>query len=124
MIYSNSNSGTNFIDISDFPFGKNGMQFPVVSLFSGAGGLDIGLEEAGFHTAVCVEYDTDCRETLRFNRPDWKLFEDGLKTEKGKMRPRIPGDIRDISVDGTGIISSWRGSLPTIQQHRQEVGKE
>lgn len=99
MIYSNEKTETNFIDISDFPFGKNGMQFPVVSLFSGAGGLDIGLEESGFHTAVCVEYDTDCRETLRYNRPEWKLFEDGVKFEKGKMKTRIPGDIRDISVD-------------------------
>lgn len=99
MIYKNSKNEKEFIDISDFPFGKNGMQFPVVSLFSGAGGLDIGLEEAGFHTAVCVEYDIDCRETLRFNRPEWKLFEDGVKMEKGKMRTRIPGDIRDVEVD-------------------------
>lgn len=99
MTYNNKKSETNFIDISDFPFGKNGMQFPVVSLFSGAGGLDIGLEESGFHTAVCVEYDSDCRETLRYNRPEWKLFEDGVKFEKGKMSTRIPGDIRDIGVD-------------------------
>jgi len=99
MIYTNSKTETNYIDISDFPFGKNGMQFPVVSLFTGAGGLDIGLEESGFHTAVCVEYDTDCRETLRFNRPEWKLFEEGIKMEKGKMRTRIPGDIRDVGVD-------------------------
>ena len=86
MMYTNTETGTNFIDIVDFPFGKNGMEYPVVSLFSGAGGLDIGLEEAGFHTAVCVEYDIDCRETLKFNRPEWKLFDDGLKVEKGKMR--------------------------------------
>jgi DNA (cytosine-5)-methyltransferase 1 len=99
MIYTNTKSQTNYLDISDFPFGKNGMQFPVVSLFTGAGGLDIGLEESGFHTSVCVEYDTDCRETLRFNRPEWKLFEDGVKVEKGKIRTRIPGDIRDIGVD-------------------------
>lgn len=99
MIYTNTKSKTNYLDISDFPFGKNGMQFPVVSLFTGAGGLDIGLEESGFHTAVCVEYDADCRETLRFNRPEWKLFEDGVKIEKGKMRTRIPGDIRDVGVD-------------------------
>lgn len=99
MIYTNSKTQTNYIDISDFPFGKNGMQFPVVSLFSGAGGLDIGLEESGFHTAVCVEYDIDCRETLRHNRPEWKLFEEGIKIEKGKMKTRIPGDIRDISVN-------------------------
>lgn len=99
MIYKNLKTKTNYIDISDFPFGKNGMQFPVVSLFSGAGGLDIGLEESGFHTAVCVEYDTDCRETLRYNRPEWKLFEEGVKFEKGKMKTRIPGDVRDISVN-------------------------
>ena len=99
MIYKNLKSETNFIDISDFPFGKNGMQFPVVSLFSGAGGLDIGLEESGFHTAVCVEYDADCRETLRYNRPEWKMFEEGIMFEKGKMKKRIPGDIRDIGVD-------------------------
>ncbi len=98
MIYTNTKSGTNYLDISDFLFGKNGMQFPVVSLFTGAGGLDIGLEESGFYTAVCVEYDTDCRETLRYNRPEWKLFEDGVKIEKGKMRTRIPGDIRDVEV--------------------------
>ena len=61
----------------------------VISLFTGAGGLDLGLEEAGFNTAVCVEIDKDCRETLRKNRPDWKLFED----DKG----RIPGDITKIS---------------------------
>lgn len=99
MIFNNTKSGTKFIDISDFPFGKNGMQFPVVSLFSGAGGLDIGLEESGFHTAVCVEYDIDCRETLRYNRPEWKLFEEGVKIENGTMKTRIPGDIRDIDVD-------------------------
>lgn len=99
MIYNNKKTNTNYIEVADFPYGKNGMQFPVVSLFTGAGGLDIGLEEAGFHTAVCVEYDADCRETLRFNRPEWKLFEEGVKVEKGKMKTRIPGDIRDVEVN-------------------------
>lgn len=99
MIYKNTKSKTNFIDISDFSLGKNEMHFPVVSLFSGAGGLDIGLEESGFQTAVCVEYDEDCRETLRYNRAQWKIFEDGVKVEKGMIKPRIPGDIRDIEVD-------------------------
>ena len=42
----------------------------IISLFSGAGGLDIGFEAAGFQTAVAVEIDTSCCETLRFNRPD------------------------------------------------------
>lgn len=39
----------------------------VVSLFSGAGGLDLGLERAGFQVLAQVELDRDCAETLRLN---------------------------------------------------------
>jgi DNA (cytosine-5)-methyltransferase 1 len=39
-----------------------------ISLFSGAGGLDIGLHQAGFLTKVCVENDSHCHETLETNR--------------------------------------------------------
>ena len=41
--------------------------YPVVSLFSGAMGLDLGLEEAGLHTAVSQDYDKWCVETIRRN---------------------------------------------------------
>jgi DNA (cytosine-5)-methyltransferase 1 len=46
----------------------------VVSLFTGAGGLDYGLEAAGFHTCVAVEYDEHCCKTLAKNRPDWAVI--------------------------------------------------
>lgn len=45
-------------------------KLPVVSLFSGAGGLDIGLERAGegiFDFRAWVEADPDCQQTLLLN---------------------------------------------------------
>ena len=42
----------------------------IISLFSGAGGLDIGFQAAGFETAVAVELDSSCCDTLRTNRPN------------------------------------------------------
>lgn len=38
-----------------------------ISLFSGAGGLDLGIEAAGFRTAVAVEWDEDAADTMEKN---------------------------------------------------------
>jgi len=38
-----------------------------ISLFSGAGGLDVGAEQAGAEVILCVENDHDSTETLRTN---------------------------------------------------------
>jgi DNA (cytosine-5)-methyltransferase 1 len=57
----------------------------VLSLFTGAGGLDLGLEAAGFQPTLCVEIDEDSRETVARNRSDWWLAE--------------PGDIHKLSPD-------------------------
>jgi DNA (cytosine-5)-methyltransferase 1 len=49
----------------------------VLSLFTGAGGFDLGLETAGFEPVLCVESDEECRLTLARNRPNWQLSNPG-----------------------------------------------
>lgn len=50
----------------------------VISLFSGAMGLDIGFEEAGFDIRACCEIDKHCCESIRRNRPSIRLFDEGV----------------------------------------------
>lgn len=49
----------------------------LISLFSGAGGLDIGLAESGFTTRLCIEIDEDAKNTIRTNHPNWTIAEPG-----------------------------------------------
>src|ERR1039458_2599292 len=44
-------------------------KYKSISLFSGAMGLDLGLERAGFSCVVCNELDPLAVETIRLNRP-------------------------------------------------------
>jgi len=50
-----------------------------ISLFTGAGGLDLGFEAAGFETAVAVELDPEAVQTLRTNR-DWPVLNQDIHT--------------------------------------------
>ncbi|MGQ0556891.1 MAG: DNA cytosine methyltransferase [Nitrospiraceae bacterium] len=45
------------------------------SFFTGAGGLDIGLEVAGLAPTMAVELDTDCCESLKSNRPSLDVWQ-------------------------------------------------
>lgn len=61
-----------------------------ISLFTGAGGLDIGLEAAGFQTRVTVEVDRHCQGTLERNRahfrdPRFPLFGDITETTPSEI---------------------------------------
>ncbi|MFH9726923.1 DNA cytosine methyltransferase [Streptomyces sp. NPDC017254] len=74
----------------------------VLSLFTGAGGLDVGLERAGLDTVACVELDADARSVLAANRPGWALPGDGdVNTAAQQLVPRAlgmkPGELELIA---------------------------
>ena len=52
----------------------------VLELFAGAGGLALGLEQAGLHTHTLIEIDKKCCDTLKYNRPMWNVINADVST--------------------------------------------
>jgi len=88
----------------------------IISLFSGAGGLDLGFQKAGFNISIANEFD----------KKIWKTF------EKNHTTPLIKGDIRNIELSSfeyaDGIIGgppcqSWSeaGALRGIEDDRGQL---
>ena len=53
--------------------------YSVLELFAGAGGLAVGMEKAGLKCVALNEIDKWACETLRKNRPNWKILEGDIK---------------------------------------------
>ena len=58
-------------------------QLSVLEICAGAGGQSLGLEMAGFRHEAAVEIDPNACETLRTNRPDWKILEGDVRGVNG-----------------------------------------
>lgn len=63
----------------------------IISLFSGAGGMDIGFGMTGFKTAVAVEFDKSCCETLKKNDPNLNIIQGDISTISTKEILKIGG---------------------------------
>ena len=50
-------------------------KYTSIELFAGAGGLALGLEQAGLNHVLLNEFDSDACKTLRLNRPHWNVVE-------------------------------------------------
>ena len=68
--------------------------YNVVELFAGAGGLALGLEEAGFNEVGLVEIDQNACNTLRRNRPNWNVIqEDVVEVAERGIHTYLPENI-------------------------------
>lgn len=71
-------------------YGKRKSTKPLaLSFFSGAMGMDIGLEKAGFEVVFASEIDNACRKTILKNKPDINLI--------GDIRNYFPEEIKSIA---------------------------
>lgn len=61
-----------------------------ISLFSGAGGLDLGAERAGFSTVAAVEWDDDAADTMEKNRAAY--FPELREVLRSSLYPLAAGD--------------------------------
>jgi DNA (cytosine-5)-methyltransferase 1 len=64
--------------VSNFVEAEN--NYSVLELFAGAGGLAIGMEKAGIECIALNEIDKWACQTLRKNRPNWKVLEGDIKS--------------------------------------------
>ncbi len=85
-IYDNNDFANNILTLKEAEADyvasyKKTPKYNCLSFFSGAMGLDIGVEKAGFTTILASEIDKSARATIRKNKPDIALI----------------GDIRDYS---------------------------
>ena len=78
------------------------MKLKALSLFAGAGGLDIGVDGAGFKTICSIELDPHCVSTLRRN-----------------ARGKTVWQVEVRALDPTGVASAlniWGGSTIWVVQ--------
>lgn len=85
LIYQNSRTrrwkGRSPLGLDDLRLPQSGI--PTVSFFTGCGGMDLGLEAAGYCQLAAFEINDLFCKTLRRNRPEWNVF--GPPTHSGDV---------------------------------------
>ncbi|HKP51284.1 MAG TPA: DNA cytosine methyltransferase [Chloroflexia bacterium] len=77
--------------------------FTAVDIFSGGGGLTVGLKRAGFQVVAAVEIEANAYATYKANHPEVQAFRQDIRNVKGEALKRL---------SPTGEISILAGCPP------------
>lgn len=89
----------------------------IASLFTGAGGLDLGFKKAGFKTIWANEYDKTIWETFEFNFLETKLDKRSIVDVNSSDIPEIDGIIGGPPCQSWSEAGAGRG----INDHRGKL---
>ena len=81
--------------------------FRALSLFSGCGGMDIGIRKAGFNVAACIEVDRFACESLRWNNEIKKNSSKVIHADITRVDPQTLAD--DIQINKGGLSLLFAG---------------
>lgn len=99
-----------------------------VELFSGAGGLGLGFEKAGFKNIFAVEFDKNIAETYKYNFPDNNLLiEDIRNIPDKKIIELVENNNVDVVIGGPpcqGFSLAGKNGRTFIEDERNMLFKE
>lgn len=82
----------------------------LVSLFSGAGGLDIGLERAGFRSVIATDFNADCLASLRASQAAGIPIHSGASRcflERTRLIEAAVQDLRPKDLRPLDVAAAW-----------------
>lgn len=114
---------------------RSGGHLYVIDLFSGIGGLSLGLERAGMQTVAFVEIDGECRRVIRKNWPDVQVHWDvrdlcrvplprligcgeAHRIDRAAERTRLPASWIVIE----NVAHTWRRWVPELRRELWSIG--
>ena len=96
------------------------MKLNALSLFAGAGGLDIGVERAGFKTICSIEVDPHCVSTLKRNARGKVVWQVDIRV----LDPRRVADVLGFKPGGLALLHGGPPCQPFSQIGKQKGLKD